>query len=242
MKNRTISVICITVASFLVTTGIVYATTRNITSGLGGTSGDTFDLDGTLIVDSLKVGGSKGGVTFFNGTILNNTTGTGGADNPVAFGDNVRIDGRVYRGSTAGTSDNQPFIVNDNMEVAGTLTVGGSGVAKNKVYEGTIDLTQNGDETVSETNQGCTSTIHFEKIAIPEIDLNNMPNVSLYDKPHSSFSWLAPNNGDVLRKDSLNMYFDQGYIYLSYKSTYSASCNFNTMYATSGDYKIVVVY
>ena len=44
-------------------------------------------------------------------------------DNPVTFGDNVRIDGRVYRGVTAGTSDSQPFLVNDNMEVAGTLTV-----------------------------------------------------------------------------------------------------------------------
>jgi hypothetical protein len=153
--------------STLVTSGLVYAaTTRNITSTLAGKSGDTFDLDGTLIVDSLKVGAQgTGGVTFFNGTIVNNTT-TSGADNPVTFGDNVRIDGRIYRGATAGTSDSLPVLVNDNMEVAGSLTTGSftttgglssgsistgsisatgltiggyTGVSK-KIYEGTIDV------------------------------------------------------------------------------------------------------
>lgn len=107
MKNRKIAIICIIIASFLLTAGIVKAA--------------------GLTVDWLKVGSQgTGGVTYFNGTIINNTTGTGGADNPVTFGDNVRIDGRVYRGATAGTSDTLPFIVNDNMEVAGNLTVDGN--------------------------------------------------------------------------------------------------------------------
>ncbi|MBU0597438.1 hypothetical protein KKF61_00390 [Patescibacteria group bacterium] len=79
-----------------------------------------------MTADWLKVGTQgEGGVTFFNGTIINETTGDNDADNPVTFGDNVRIDGRVYRGATAGTADTLPFIVNDNMQVTGTLTVAG---------------------------------------------------------------------------------------------------------------------
>jgi len=74
-------------------------------------------------VDWLRVGSQGvGGVTYFNGTIINTTT-TNGADNPVTFGDNVRIDGRVYRGATAGPNDNLPFIVNDDMEIMGNLTL-----------------------------------------------------------------------------------------------------------------------
>lgn len=79
-----------------------------------------------MTADWLRVGTQgEGGVTYFNGTIINETTGDNDADNPVTFGDNVRIDGRVYRGATAGTADTLPFIVNDNMEVTGTLTVAG---------------------------------------------------------------------------------------------------------------------
>lgn len=78
---------------------------------------------GSLSVDSLRVGSQGvGGVTYFNGTIVNNTT-TNNLDNPVTFGDNVRIDGRVYRGSVAGTSDSKPFIINDNVQVDGYMTV-----------------------------------------------------------------------------------------------------------------------
>lgn len=77
------------------------------------------------VFDSLTVGKQGvGGVTFFNGTIVNSTTENGN-DNPVTFGDNVRIDGRVYRGATSGSGDSQPFIVNDDAEVVGSLSVSG---------------------------------------------------------------------------------------------------------------------
>jgi hypothetical protein len=76
-----------------------------------------------LQVDYLKVGSQGvGGVTYFNGTIINSTT-TNGVDNPVTFGDNVRIDGRVYRGATPGPGDTMAFIVNDDMEIKGNLTL-----------------------------------------------------------------------------------------------------------------------
>ena len=85
-------------------------------------------IDDTLQVNSLKVGQQGvGGVTYFNGTIVNETTdNTTGADMPVTFGDNVRIDGRVYRGATAGSGDGQPFQINDDLDVAGTITLSGS--------------------------------------------------------------------------------------------------------------------
>lgn len=82
-------------------------------------------IDDALQVNSLKVGQQGvGGVTYFNGTIINETTGENDANNPVTFGDNVRIDGRVYRGATAGPTDSLPFIINDNAEITGSLTTG----------------------------------------------------------------------------------------------------------------------
>ena len=83
-------------------------------------------INDTLQVSSLRVGQQGvGGVTFFNGTIINNTT-TNGVDNPVTFGDNIRIDGKVYRGSTSGPGDNKPFTVNDDLLIQGNLTVSGT--------------------------------------------------------------------------------------------------------------------
>lgn len=82
----------------------------------------------TVIVPSIKVGKQGvGGVTFFNGTIVNSTTDNG-ADNPVTFGDNVRIDGRVHRGENygPGLGDGMPFIINDDVEIRGTLTMASS--------------------------------------------------------------------------------------------------------------------
>lgn len=104
-KKRFIYPLCLGLTSLLLCTSAVYAA--------------------TLTADSLRVGKQgTGGVTYFNGTIINETTGAGGANNPVTFGDNVRIDGTVYRGATAGTSDAMPFKINDNLEVAGSLTIG----------------------------------------------------------------------------------------------------------------------
>ncbi|OGC09934.1 MAG: hypothetical protein A3B74_01635 [Candidatus Kerfeldbacteria bacterium RIFCSPHIGHO2_02_FULL_42_14] len=127
-KSYIIAVISIFV--LFLSFGIARAASEyNITSKLGGTIGDYFDLDGTLIVNSIKVGTQGvGGVIFFNGTIVNNTTDTDRNDNPVTFGDNVRVDGRIFRGAVAGAGldDDMPFIVNDDMKVAGDLAVDGN--------------------------------------------------------------------------------------------------------------------
>ena len=96
-------------------------------------------INDTLQVSSLRVGlQGIGGVTFFNGTIVNETT-TDGADNPVTFGDNVRIDGRVYSGATPGITDTHTFKINDNVEIAGTLTVGGQRLTGTADFTAQID-------------------------------------------------------------------------------------------------------
>ncbi|MFH2105052.1 MAG: hypothetical protein ABII72_02330, partial [Parcubacteria group bacterium] len=77
----------------------------------------------TVIAPSIKIGAEGvGGVTFFNGSIVNSTT-SDGADNPVTLADNIRIDGRVWRGAIAGpeVDGSTPFIINDNLQVLGTI-------------------------------------------------------------------------------------------------------------------------
>ncbi|NQV12720.1 MAG: hypothetical protein HQ530_00255 [Parcubacteria group bacterium] len=83
-----------------------------------------------------------GGVTYFNGTIRNIAVDSDGADTiPVTFGDDVRIDGEIYRSEVGGNdplklSDTLMPAVNNTYDIgissrqwkdgyfAGTLTVG----------------------------------------------------------------------------------------------------------------------
>lgn len=113
-KKTVFSVAASTLFTTLAVVGVTYASTPAAT--------DTSLLNkGTVKVDSLKVGKQDvGGVTFFNGTIVNSTT-TSGNDNPVTIGDNVRIDGRVWRGETSGSGDSMPFIIQDDLKVEGSI-------------------------------------------------------------------------------------------------------------------------
>ena len=121
--NRKLIIALTVIGSIALTAGIVNAAATVDVTSMFGTAGDIFRVDGAMKLNSVVIGAQDvGGVTFFNGTIVNDTT-TNSVDNPVTFGDNVRIDGRVWRGAEAGTSDTMPFIVNDNMEVTGSLEV-----------------------------------------------------------------------------------------------------------------------
>lgn len=173
--KRGLVIAIVAITSIILTASIVYAATQNITSRLGGVAGDFFDLDGTMMADSLKVGSQGlGGVTFFNGTIINNTTNDG-VDNPVTFGDNVRIDGRVFRGDTSGTDDTMPFIVNDNMEVVGSLTVGSlSGtdiINTNHILDGTIATADLADGAVTQALEDNSITDVYADAVYPDYDV-----------------------------------------------------------------------
>ena len=117
-------------------------------------------IDDELVVNnvarfnSIYVGSQgEGGVTAFNGTVINNTTDDDGNSVPVTVGDDLRVDGRIYRGATAGTSDDMPFIINDNAQVTGTLTVAGlSGtgiVSSANLLDGTIATADIADNAVT---------------------------------------------------------------------------------------------
>jgi len=194
-KTRIIYSLCLGFASLVICTGVVYAATHDVTSILGGKSGDFFDVKGTMMFDSIKVGRQgTGGVTFFNGTIINNTTGTGNADNPVTFGDNVRIDGRIYRGATAGTGDSLPLLINDNMEVAGSLTIGSlasigviatgnltdSAVTTAKIADGTIATADLSDSavTTAKISDGTIATADLASGSVTQAVENNTSNVT----------------------------------------------------------------
>ncbi len=83
--------------------------------------------------NGVKIGQQEtGGVTFFNGTIVNETTTDEGGDIPVTFGDNVRIDGEIWRGETAGPGDSLPLKVNDDLLVYGDID--GNGVIRYTGY------------------------------------------------------------------------------------------------------------
>lgn len=108
-------------------TNIAHASTMEVLQPASDiTYNENLIVKGTANVYSLRVGAQGfGGVTFFNGTIVNETTDVDtGNEMPVTFGDDVRIDGRLWRGENAGTSDDSPFIINDNVEIEGSLSVG----------------------------------------------------------------------------------------------------------------------
>ena len=102
---------------------------------------DELQVLGVARVYSLRVGSQgHGGVTYFNGTIINETTDVDtGVEQPVTFGDDIRVDGQLWRGenSGAGLNDNRELTVNDDMIVTGDLTVDnlvGSGI----IHKGNI--------------------------------------------------------------------------------------------------------
>ncbi|MDP3965047.1 MAG: hypothetical protein Q8Q20_05355 [bacterium] len=187
---RTIAKVALVVAiATITTTAVVSAAVRHdITGRLGGNVDDFFDLNGTLSVDSLYVGGQGvGGVTFFNGTIVNSTTHTTtGLDNPVTFGDNVRIDGTIFRGDTEGPGDVFPIKLNDDVNIYGTLNV-----SRATTIEGAATL--NGDVTVKSgqslilTDVGLTGLLDADRTITG-------------DWVNTANPWSAAEIADVTRK------------------------------------------
>lgn len=132
-KKTILSVATSTLVSVLAVTGVAYAASINATSQLGGNTGDDFEFDGTGRFNSVYIGKQdEGGVTFFNGTIINSTTNSG-VDNPVTFGDDIRVDGQIWRGSNSGPAgangegaDVLPVVINDDFQVKGAAIFNGS--------------------------------------------------------------------------------------------------------------------
>ncbi|MFH0828953.1 MAG: hypothetical protein V1907_02120 [Candidatus Kerfeldbacteria bacterium] len=190
----------------------------------------------------------------FSGSILN-------PSGDLKLIDNVRVDGRLYRGTKAGPglTDSKPLIINDdaqvtgNLAVTGDVTVNGVSATVKKVYAGTFDPAQDGDSIISgSVNTTCTlptddkvMRYHWKKIAIPEIVVNDMPSVDVYYEVNPGLQIIFPvvTNGWANFNILEAVVLTDGYAYSFYKST-TELCNgtVESSQFTTGKYKVVVVY
>lgn len=190
----------------------------------------------------------------FSGTIQN-------PSGDLKLADNVRIDGRLYRGTKAGPglTDSKPLIINDdaqvtgNLAVTGDVTVNGVSATVKKMYTGTFDPAQDGDSVISGTvNTTCAfptddkvTRYHWKKFAIPEVVIADMPNVDVYYEVHPSLQIIFPvvTNGWANFNVLEAVVLTDGNAYSLYKTT-TEMCNgtIESSLFTTGNYKIVVVY
>ena len=134
----------------------------------------TFTED--IVVPSLRVGSQGvGGVTFFNGTIINTTTDTETeADMPVTFGDNVRIDGTIYRTEEGG--DN-PIKVADSIRPSldGTNSLGTSDYRfKDGYFSGTVTMAGLAGEGIVEESNLADDSVTSAKIGYLAVEAGNL--------------------------------------------------------------------
>jgi len=82
------------------------------------TYNEDLTVNATGRFDSAYIGKTtgEGGVTFFNGTMINASAG----DIPLTMGDDLRVDGMIWRGPSRGTSDNMGLKFADSLWPAAT--------------------------------------------------------------------------------------------------------------------------
>lgn len=93
----------------------------------------------------IQIGGVNGGVTRFDGTIVNSN-----ANKPVTVGDDLRVDGKIWRGTYG---DSKPVWINDGLRVEGSIT---QGRRDNGLAKATINVKSDGtiEDEVDNTNDG----------------------------------------------------------------------------------------
>ena len=109
--------ILITVFGLFILVGVASASTTDILQPAQTiTYNEELVVNNTLKVNSAHIGSTAagvGGVTFFNGTMINNSVDTNGQSTiPLTLGDDVRIDGEIYRTEVGG--DN-PLKISDSL-------------------------------------------------------------------------------------------------------------------------------
>ncbi len=146
MKNK-VSVGILIFVFLFVAGGVAFAATE-------WTDDNTFTGIVNWFPNGEKIGQQgTGGVTFFNGTIVNETTTDEGAGIPVTFGDDVRIDGQIWRGEAAGSGDGMPVKIDDDLEVSGTIT---GSLAPGTIFSGEEDALDYGSPVKTTTKYGLT--------------------------------------------------------------------------------------
>lgn len=161
-------------------------------------------VNGTLQVaepgyfPSVHIGSTEagvGGVTYFNGTIVNASVNDEGEDViPVTFGDDVRIDGSIWRGAESGPGDDMPVRVMDDVYVEGYLQVNDVLSARSASFE-----VANATEMFQlPTHVGTTDPNTETALAESCDDLNDAGNMIIYRVEGGDDGlWVCGNFGAI---------------------------------------------
>ena len=155
-----------------------------------------------IFVPSLIVGSQGvGGVTFFNGTIINNTTDSDGDGVPVTFGDDVRIDGTIFRTEEGGTN---PLKIGDSLrpQADNTYDLGITDFAFKDLY---LAGALNGNNVVSSANitDGVVATADLADNAVTSAKILDAAIVAA-DLASNSITSAKIVDGAILTADLAN--------------------------------------
>ena len=138
----------------------------------------------------------SGGVTFFNGTIVNETTDEDGNNNPITFGDNVRVDGELWRVEAGG--DN-PLKVADTILPSSNnaYDLGASSYKfKDGYFTGTVSMGALGGSGIVSSDNIAGSAVTSAKIEDGAVATSNLAD--------SAVTSAKINNGAVATGDLAN--------------------------------------
>ncbi|NQV12684.1 MAG: hypothetical protein HQ530_00070 [Parcubacteria group bacterium] len=132
---------------------------------------------------------NAGGVTYFNGTIRNIALDENGGDTiPVTFGDDLRIDGAIWRGTSKGTADDMPVKIADSVVPALTNTNDFGSTSflwQDGFFNGTVWMTKlGGENVVTEENLSATNAATIGYV--------------LTAADNSRFTWVANSDNDTV--------------------------------------------
>ncbi len=120
--SRTLLIAAVVAVMAMGTTYVAFGAT-SLDDAASKSQDNAFSAISNWFKKGVKIGDQGvGGVTQFNGTIINNTT-TNGLGNPVTFGDDVRIDGKLSRGAL---NASKPVWVTGGLKVEGNVQQGRS--------------------------------------------------------------------------------------------------------------------
>lgn len=110
------------------------------------------------------------------------------------------------------------------------------------VYQGTIDLSSSGD-VIKVVTHDLTAEYHYALINIPEVELDDMPQVEvyvkLYDQSHVTDDLWRNADTLIIASDHSVVVYDEQSVLINYKTSFSPDGHTTTW--ISGEYKIVVV-
>jgi hypothetical protein len=118
------------------------------------------------------------------------------------------------------------------------------------VIEGSFNVTQDGDIIQNTTDPFGTRDLHWKRIDVPQLTLADMPSVQVYvstnfssienvTEPIQLWRDVGVTHGSTV-EDVGAVLYDEGCIYIYYKVVIDYGDPY-TLYAVTGDYKIVVV-